>query len=236
MFWIENSILAQICGFMGMFITLVAYLQKDDFSVKKMMVISVFFWGAHFFLLWVFSWFAATVIWFIRLALSVKYKKNKTALFFVLSLSLISAYFTFTSLYSLLPVIASMCWAYAYFYLEKIKLRLVMVLNSSLWLLYNAMIGSVSWVINEVVVQIVLIATLYRMAHPEWGMRYYSQKIADILLQRSKPDYDRYIFIRDKVASYRKLLWQHFLMILHYDLKQFFQKKRKISWKLLWSK
>lgn len=217
---------AEATGFLGMIIVLTAYLQKDDFTVKKLMLLSSFFWGIHFYILGVYAWLAAIIIWFIRILLSFKYQKNVKAFWFVVVLSLCTVYFTYDWIASLLPVVASISWAYGYFFLERIKLRLAMLFNSILWLFYNFYIGSVSGIINEVLILIILIATVYRMAHPEGGMHYYSGKIADILLQRSKPDYDRYIFIRDRIAWYRKTLWTYFLLILHYDLKKFFQKKR----------
>lgn len=218
----------EITGFLWMIIVLIAYLQKDDYTVKKLMILSSFFWGIHFYLLWVYAWLAAIIIWFVRIILSFKYKKNIKAFLFVVFLSCATSYFTFTGLPSLLPVFASISWAYGYFFLERVQLRFAMLFNSTLWLFYNVYIESVSGIVNEVLVQIILVATLYRMAHPEWGMKYYSQLIADILLQRSKPDYDRYIFIRDRIAWYRNKFWSYFLMILHYDLRTFFRKKKSL--------
>jgi len=42
---------AQITGFFAMITTMVAYFQKDDFTVKKLMLLSSLFWGTHFYLL-----------------------------------------------------------------------------------------------------------------------------------------------------------------------------------------
>ncbi len=222
----ETTFFWELTGFLGMIIVLIAYLQKDDFTVKKLMILSSFFWGIHFYILWVYAGLAAIIIWFIRILLSFKYKKNIKAFLFVVLLACGTSYFTFTGFGSLLPVFASISGAYGYFFLEWVKLRLMMLFNSTLWLFFNFYIGSVSGIINEVLVQVILLATVYRMVHPEGGMHYYSRKVADILLQRSKPDYDRYIFIRDRIAWYRHTLWSYFLYILHYDLRTFFQKKK----------
>jgi hypothetical protein len=43
--------LAQITGFLAMIATMIAYFQKDDFTVKKLMLLSSLFWGTHFYLL-----------------------------------------------------------------------------------------------------------------------------------------------------------------------------------------
>ena len=233
MFWIENVILAQICWFVAMFITLAAYLQKEDKHVKKFMMVSVFFWGIHYFLLWVMTWVAIIAIWYIRLILSTKYKKSKKSFIFIICITLLSALYTYSGILSLLPVGASLIATYAFFFLEQIRLRLAFIWVSILWLVHNMSIWAIAGILNEIMVQIVLIFTVYRMAHPEWGMRYYSQKIADILLQKSKPDYDRYIFVRDKASSLRKTLWHYFLKILHYDLRSFIPRRNRLSWKKL---
>ena len=236
MFGIENAILAQICGFIALTITLIAFLQKEDTHVKKLMIVAVFFWGIHYMLLWIITWVMIIALWYVRLILSVKYNKNIRAFIFIVALTLVSTYFTYEGIMSLLPVIASLSSAYAFFYLEKIKLRLTFIWGSFLWLVYNIHVWTISGILNEVMVMSVLSFTIYRMAHPEWGMKYYSQKIADILLQKSKPDYDRFIFVRDKVSSLRKTLWHTCLKILHYDLRNFLPKRNSLSWKKLWVK
>lgn len=219
-----------------MIISLTAYMQKDDHLVKKLMMASAFFWGTHFFLLWVFAWFIAILIWYVRMILSMKYEKNKKALIFIVCISLVSAYFTYDGLYSLIPVLGSIVGAYAFFYLKAIRLRLAMLFNSLIWLVYHIHIGSSSGILNEILVQSVLIMTIYRMAHPEWWMQYYSRKIWEILLQRKKVDYDRYIIIRDRVFHYRKKIWTICLKILRYDLCKYLPKMNIMRWKIRASK
>lgn len=212
----------QITGFLWMAVILAAYFQKDDNNVKKLMLLSSFFWGTHFYLLWVYAWLASVIIWIFRLLLSMKYQKSKNAFMFILFLIAIAAYLTFDWFFSLFPIVTSIIWAYSYFFLEKIKLRLAMLFASSIWLMYHVSIWSISWMINEWFTQVILIMTVYRMMHPEWGTHYYMNKVRDILWKTSHPDYDRFIFVRDKVSQYRSKLWQHFQTILHYDLRALF--------------
>ncbi len=213
-------------GFIAMIIILIAYVQKDDFTVKKLMLLASLFWGIHFYLLGVYAGLVATVIWVIRLLLSVKFERSFKAFLSIVIITLISGYFTFDGFFSLIPIVTSILWAYSYFYLEKIKLRLAFILNSSLWMIYHISIGSVSGVTNEIFTQTVLIATIYRMLHPEGGTRYYAQKIKDILWKKSRPDYDRFIFIHDKIVQFRNRTWTLFLQILHLDLKKSFLQKK----------
>lgn len=226
--YITQDNFAQVFGFLWMITILTAYFQKDDFTVKKLMLLSSLFWGTHFYLLWVYAWLAAVVIFMFRLVLSLKFQKNKRAFFSVIGITIITWYFTFDGILSLLPVITSLLWAYSFFFLEKIQLRLAMMLNSSIWLVYHISIWSASWVINETFTQAILIATVYRMMHPQWWASYYAQKVRDILWRTSRPDYDRFIFLHDKLSSMRHTIGTRFLQIIHYDLSDLFKKKRTI--------
>jgi hypothetical protein len=82
----------------------------------------------------------------------------------------------------------------------------MMMFNSSTWLIYHISIGSVSGITNELFTQVILVMTIYRMIHPEGGTTYYANKIKHILWKTSRPDYDRFIFIHDRVIHYRHLL------------------------------
>jgi len=214
----------QISGFAAMGIILMAYFQKDDHTVKKLMLLSSLFWGTHFYLLWVYSWLCATVIFALRLCLSIKLWKSKNAFFSVVVITLITAYFTVDSYLSLLPVITSLSGAYSFFFLEKIQLRLAMMFNSSTWLVYHISIWSLSWAINEVLTQFILIATVYRMMHPEWWSHYYIGKIKWLLRNKNRPDYDRFIFVHDSVSVLKKKSAIKFQNIIHFDLRKLFKK------------
>ena len=130
----------QISGFMGMFVILIAYFQKCDTTVKKLMLLSSLFWGVHFYLLGTYSGLAAVIIWVFRLLLSIKFERNKKAFVSIFTLTIIVGYFTYDGIYSLLPVITSITGAYSYFFLEKVRLRIMMLFNSATWLLYNSII------------------------------------------------------------------------------------------------
>lgn len=219
----------QFSWFAAMGIILLAYFQKDDHTVKKLMLVSSLFWGTHFYLLGVYSGLCATIIFAIRLCLSIKLGRNKNAFIFLVLLTLITAYFTYDGYLSLLPVITSITGAYSFFFLEKVKLRIAMMFNSSAWLFYHIAIWSLSWAINEVLTQCVLIATIYRMIHPEGWSHYYIGKIKWFLRERSRPDYDRFIFVHDKLSFLRKKSAFHFQNIIHFDLRKLYKKSKHSS-------
>lgn len=231
----SNDPFVQLTGISAMLVTIVAYLQKDDFTVKKLLLLSTLLWGTHFYLLWMYTGLAANAIWIVRFSLSAKYGRSKNAFLFVLILTFVIWYFTVdrNSILSTLPIIASIIWAFSYFFLEKISLRLAMLLNSAIWVVYHSYIGSITWILNNLLTECILLFTIYRMMHPMGGTSYYAQKIKEILWKRHRPDYDTFIFIYDKVSIYRKHIWTHFLKILHYDLRKFLPKKKWIFARLL---
>ena len=79
----------QISGFMGMIVVLTAYFQKCDRTVKKLMLLSSLFWGAHFYFLGVYTGLAAVVIWVFRLLLSMKFEKNMKAFILIVIVTLL---------------------------------------------------------------------------------------------------------------------------------------------------
>ena len=212
--------LTQITWFFGMFTILIGYFQKDDKEVKKYFLISAIFWWAHFYMLWVYSWLAAIVIWVARILLSLKFKKSKYAFLFIVISTLIIWFFTFDWIVSMLPIVASLTGAYSYFYLEKIKLRLVMAFNSWMYLIYNYFVWSISWVVNEILVQVILGFTIYRMIHPQWWTKYYLAKLRSLIHKNSEDiDYDRFVFIQDKILTLKKKSWIHINSVLAYDIR-----------------
>lgn len=216
----------QISGFLAMGTILLAYFQKDDYTVKKLMLLSTLFWGTHFYLLGVYSGLAAIIIFAIRIIFSIKFQKSKNAFLSIIILTIIAWYFTYDGILTLLPIITSLSWAYSFFYLEKVKLRLMMMFNSSTWLIYHIFIGSLSGIMNEAFTQVILITTVYRMIHIQWGSDFYVNKVKSVLWKRRRVDYDRFIFIHDRLQYYRNKAWNNFLNTIHFDLRTLLWKKK----------
>lgn len=80
----------QVTGFMGMAVILTAYFQKEDCNVKKLMILSSFFWGAHFYLLGMYSGLAAIIIWVVRIFFSMKWQKSKNAFSAIIVITLVT--------------------------------------------------------------------------------------------------------------------------------------------------
>lgn len=143
-----------------MFLVWLAFLNEDDLKTIKLLFIANIFWGLSYFLLESYAGFIACIIWWIRMYLSMKYKRNFKAFIIIIIVTIITWILTFSSIYSLLPIIWTFIWTYSFFYFSWIKLRIWCIIISFLLLIYNIYIWSIWWIINEVVVEILIIFTI----------------------------------------------------------------------------
>lgn len=207
--FMENP-LWQVVGFIAMFIIFYAFTIKDDRKLIQVLSFSNIFWILHFFLLGNIWALIATIVAMIRLYLSLKYKRSMIALLFVAFLSVFLWYFSYEGAISLIPIIATIFASYAFFYSEKIQLRIILLVVSAMWLYYHMQTGSISGIINEVVVQTTLCLTIYRFIYERERFSYdvESGKISwrkRILLQfkrkpklRKRIDFWRFAIFRDR--------------------------------------
>ncbi len=207
--FMENP-LGQSMWFIAMFIIIYAFTIKDDTTLIKVLSFSNIFWILHFFLLWNIWALIATCVAMIRLFLSLRYKKNLKALLFVAFLSIFLGYFSYEGYISLFPIIATILASYAFFYLEKTWLRVFLLAVSAMWLYYHLNTGSISWVINEVIVLCTLCITIYRFTYEKERYSYNTEtgRITwrkRILLQftkkpklRQRIDFWRFAIFRDR--------------------------------------
>lgn len=190
--------IAQTMGLLGMITVIIALAQKDDKIVIELLLLANLFWGTHFLLMWVYAWFAAVIISVARWLLSLKYKRNKKIFLWIVVTSLIFWVFTFQGTVSLFPIITSIVWAYWFFFLEKIRLRILMMMTSAIWLIYHIYIWSIWWAITQVLVQFTLIITIYRLIYIDWNKFYISEKISNFIFKKKIFDYGTLIFLQDK--------------------------------------
>lgn len=194
----------QISWIIAMFLSILWYTQKDDKKVIKVFMVSNVAWIIHFYFMWTFSAMIACVIAIARLLLSLKYKRNKKFFFGILAAILVSWVATYENHLSALPIIASMVSAYGFFFFERIKLRLFMLISSTCWLIFSFWEFSIWWMVSDSVVLIVLIYTLIKMIIEENGKSYFKDKIMAIL-RSPNPDLWRYVVFSD-ILRRRKVL------------------------------
>lgn len=185
--------------FIAMFILFYAFSLTDDKKVVKILIISNFFWIAHFMLLDNLWALFATVIAMIRLLLSLKYKWSFWAMAFVTIASVIAGAIAYSEPVSILPIVATVAASYGFFFLEKVELRMLLLLVSSMWFVYHLETGSISWAINEVIVSITLCVTIYKFQYGEEKRKYIRKSIFNILKKRpTRVDFWRFMYLKDK--------------------------------------
>lgn len=196
--FMENP-LGQWLWFIAMLILFYWFAQKDDTRVIIILNISNIFWIAHFYMIDNIWALLATLIAMLRLYLSLKYKWSMGAMVFVTLACLISWIFAYSEPVSILPIVATIAASYGFFFLDKVNLRLILLLVSSMWFVYHLETGSISWVINEIIVTITLLITIYRFNYSEEKSIYLKNSIKNIFKKRpQRIDLGRYMFLRDK--------------------------------------
>ncbi len=159
----EINPIGQIIGFIAFTLGLIATLNKCDKKMKNIHWISLIFWVIHYFLIWLYTAVAADFIWALRNFLSVKYKWNIKVIISIIILYLISLIITYKDLYSLLPIISWILVTFAFFKLEWIKMRLVLIFCWSMWLIYTYIWHSIWWLTIEVFLMSANIITITRL-------------------------------------------------------------------------
>jgi len=191
--------IGQSLGFIAMFILFYAFSLTDDKKVIRVLIVSNFFWIAHFYMLENTAALFATLIAMMRLWLSLKFKGSLWAMVFVTVACLVSGIFSYSDPISILPIIATIAASYGFFFLEKVELRLLLILVSSMWFVYHLETWSISWVINEVIVSFTLLMAIYKFQYGEEKRIYIRRSIRDILKKRPiRADFWRFMYLRDK--------------------------------------
>ncbi len=192
--------LAQCVGFLAMFIWILGFLVTNDRTTVKIFIVSCVFWLGHFYLLGNWGAFGATFIGFIRLILSLKYQKNISILLWVLACSLAYGIYSFDGkIISTLPLIATSVSSYGFFFLEKIRLRILLAWVSVLWFTYHINTGSMSGVLNEIIVQCTIWYSVFMFATGHEKKRKILDRFrAKVWKAPDRLNFWRYIFFRDK--------------------------------------
>ena len=195
----------------AMFIMFYWLSRKNDSEILKITMVSMCFWIAHFLTMEVYAWAAWSIVWLGRTFLSLKYKYNNKIFISIILLSLILWFITYDDYYSMLPIIWSCISSYWYFFFDKIKLRIFMAITSLFWFSYSIGNWLIWWIINEIIVQVILLISMYKMVHDEWR----NISIIDKLIfkfKKPKVDIWRYISIYDyihmkKNSFFKKIKW-----------------------------
>lgn len=140
-----------------MFVGIAGFIVQDDRTTIKIFIVSCVFWILHFIFMANYGALAATIIGLVRLVLSLKYQKNVSVFLGIIAISIAYGIYAFDGkILSVLPLLATAISSYGFFFLEKARLRMLLAIVSLMWLTYHIFTGSMSGVLNEIIVQITI--------------------------------------------------------------------------------
>lgn len=132
--------LPQILGYIATIFGIIGFQQKDDTKLKIFVLMMSGFIISHFILMGSYTAAISAALAASRWGLSIFVAVRKRAYIFVpffVALFIISGALTFAHWYDVLPPLASICATFGLFYFTRIRLRLILLFTSSLWLTHN---------------------------------------------------------------------------------------------------
>ena len=159
-------IIAQLIGLVALFFSLKSFLQnsKEKYIIDS--IITAIFNGIHYFLLSAYSGFIIKIIALVREILLYKREKNKKydkIILFILIMILyvITGIFTFNNnIINLLPIICATTYFVAEWFGSIIAIKILALITTVLWLIYNIAFLSITGAIYNVITIIVLMYAL----------------------------------------------------------------------------
>lgn len=153
---------AQLAGYVAFVLGVGSFLQTDDRRFKLWMLGECVAYVVHFALLGVPTAVASSLLSTIRSALSLKTRSLWVALAIVAA-NIAFGMMLATRWSDWLPLTASCLGTLALFLLEGIRMRLLMLVGTSLWIINNIIAGSIGGTALEVVVALANVTTIVRL-------------------------------------------------------------------------
>jgi len=154
--------LVQVLGFLAFFISLYAFSRTSDQHLLIGQAVQSFVLALHFYLLGANSAAAMSFVSGIRNYISLHKNVKKFAVFFMV-IYIGAGIYTYEELVDVLPVLSSLLGTAAVFYLSGIKMRLVMMLSTTLWIIHNAVVVSIGPLLMELFILGITARTGYKL-------------------------------------------------------------------------
>ncbi|MDI4635015.1 YgjV family protein [Pelomonas sp. V22] len=133
---------AQLLGYLAFALGLACFAQKDDLRFKLFMAGECAAYALHFWLLGEPTAVASTLVSLGRSLASIRSRSPWVALVFI-GLSAGLGAWLFQGWASLLPITASIIGTSALFFLQGLRMRLLMLVGTGLWVANNLLVGSI---------------------------------------------------------------------------------------------
>ena len=154
---------AQLVGYAAFVFGMACFAQTDDRRFKIFMALECTAYIVHFALLGQATAVASTAVSLGRSLASLKARTPAVGIFFVM-LSLACGAWLYAGWASLLPIAASCIGTTALFFLQGLRMRVLMLIGTLLWLVNNLLVGSIGGSLLEACLAVSNLWTIRRMA------------------------------------------------------------------------
>ena len=142
--------MGQFIGFFYMFCLIFSYFQKYASKLLFYQSLAFFFKSIHYFLLGGLSGALTSIISFIRNLFFTKGKSKFLIVLFII-IYVVIGIITFTDLFSLLPVLATIFYSFFVYIKNPKYLRLSSLCTSFIWLSYNIYLFSYFCILTQLI-------------------------------------------------------------------------------------
>jgi hypothetical protein len=153
---------AQLFGYLAFALGVASFLQKSDRRFKWFMAGECLAYVVHFLLLGVPTAAASSGVSLVRSLLSL-YTRSAWVAFAVVAVNLALGYGLATQWWNWLPLLASTIGTLALFLLHGIRMRVVMLGGTLLWIVNNVLSGSIGGTALELTILVVNCSTIWRL-------------------------------------------------------------------------
>ena len=153
---------AQWFGYLAFVFGVGCFLQKDDRRFKQFMVIECLCYAVHFAMLGEPTAVASSLVSLARSAIAMRSRSKWWAALFV-GLAIALGAWLFHGWVSLMPIIASCIGTTALFLLDGLRMRVLMMVGTLLWVANNLIVGSIGGAALEIVIALTNGWTIWRL-------------------------------------------------------------------------
>jgi hypothetical protein len=153
---------AQVAGYIALGLGISAFLQKRDARLKLLIATQSLVYGIHFVMLGNFPACASATLSSVRSFLAMRSRSRLLGAFAVAGFIVLGLMFAKTPA-GWLPVAGSCVGTIAFFTLEGIPFRVVLLASTLMWLANNVIAGSIGGTILEVANIAINLSTIVRM-------------------------------------------------------------------------
>lgn len=153
---------AQVLGYLAFVFGVGCFLQTDDRRFKQFMAVECLCYVLHFWLLGQPTAVASSLVSLARSVVAMRSRSRWLVLLFV-GASLGLGAWLYQGWASLLPILASCLGTTALFLLQGLRMRLLMMVGTGLWIANNLIVGSIGGSLLELTVAATNGLTIWRL-------------------------------------------------------------------------